>query len=288
MGAPFVLQTMEYLAGRFFRSERSLVIDGDKHVGIIDPGFSSSSVSEVLQHCRSYGKSVTHVVLSHAHNDHVANIDDYADAFPSLKIIVSQNSPFAVRDETIVCDDGESMRIADVDCCFLHTPGHSRRGDDISVYVPYDRFLFCGDLAQPHGDCFEHATFASPVPFYYLGDEYLRSLDRLQSLDFHILMTGHGDVLEQGAARNWLQVTRRVIEMTRNLAYELVGQNRPESDATIAEWVFRTLAHERSLSQRQAEERMCEVDGISDYERYDLPGIRYWVRLARQHYNRNS
>ncbi|MBI5398237.1 MBL fold metallo-hydrolase [Candidatus Woesearchaeota archaeon] len=273
---------MDFLGGRFFKSERSLVVAGDRDICVIDPGFSYSSFREVLQHCGSFEKPVRHVVLSHAHNDHVANLKSYERVFPSLEIIVSPNSTFAKFKEARACTDGQRVRIADVDFCFLHTPGHSRKGDDISIYFPFDKLLHCGDLAQPQGDCWEHATFASPVPFYYDGDAYLKSIDALLSLDFKVLMTGHGDMLSESRGRNWLNVTKRVIEQSRDVAYKLIRENSSESDSRIAEWVFRTIANARSLNDASINERMCEVDGISDYELYDLPGIQYWVQSARK------
>lgn len=273
---------MDHLVGRFFKSERSLVIAGDKDVCVIDPGFSYDSVDDVLNCCQCFKKPVSHVILSHAHNDHIANLEYYVRAFPSVRVIVSPNSPFAHSKEAEVYADRATTRIAGVDIHFLHTPGHSQKMDDLSVYFPSEKVLYCGDMAQPQGNCVERATFASPVPFYYDGGVYLKSIETLLGVDFALLVTGHGDVCLTQEGRNWLQVTKQVIERSRTFAFQLCKENPSENDSRIAEWVFRTIAHERALSPTSVNERMRPVEGISDYERYDLPGIRYWVKSARK------
>jgi glyoxylase-like metal-dependent hydrolase (beta-lactamase superfamily II) len=272
---------MQYLNRRFFVSGTTLGIEGDHSIAIVDPGWHTGSFEEVLKLSRDTKKQVTDVVLSHAHNDHMYNLMNYVPSFPGMRLIVSPNSPFAGGKNVETCFDGEVRRIADVDFTFMYTPGHSAKGDDISVHFAFDRFLFCGDLAQPQGESYECATYVSPVPFYHCGSDYLDSLDYLLAKDFRLLITGHGGILGEASGRNWLKVTKKTVERTQDIAKRLTSENPLKSDAEIADWVFNTIAYERAFGDTSKRLVRGTEREYSDYELYDLPGIINWVKLSR-------
>ncbi|MEW6553575.1 MAG: MBL fold metallo-hydrolase [Actinomycetota bacterium] len=75
----------------------------------------------------------------------------------------------------------------------LHTPGHSP--GSVCLYGAAQGLLFSGDLVRN-----ERGVLEGPPP-HYTPDEpaACRSLRRLSSLDFEVLLPGHGRVIPSGA-----------------------------------------------------------------------------------------
>ena len=86
----------------------------------------------------------------------------------------------------------------------LLTPGHTP--SNLSVYVPEDGVLFCGDcLANgyvPNLDC-------GTTPDW---QQWLESLDRLSRLDLRAIVPGHGPVATGGEVSRLMESVRRELE----------------------------------------------------------------------------
>jgi hydroxyacylglutathione hydrolase len=80
--------------------------------------------------------------------------------------------------------DGDVVRVGNLNVTALHTPGHS--ADHLSFWLDGDRVVFTGDLVLGRGSSM--VTFPE-------GDvaAYLRSLERLESLQPRMLFPGHWD-----------------------------------------------------------------------------------------------
>jgi glyoxylase-like metal-dependent hydrolase (beta-lactamase superfamily II) len=84
------------------------------------------------------------------------------------------------------------------------TPGHTPT--NLSVYVPSDGVLFCGDCLLngylPNLDCGTSGDWQN----------WLRSLDRIASLAPKIVVPGHGPVALDGEATRLIETVRKTIE----------------------------------------------------------------------------
>jgi glyoxylase-like metal-dependent hydrolase (beta-lactamase superfamily II) len=86
----------------------------------------------------------------------------------------------------------------------LPTPGHT--ATNISVFVPTDGVLYCGDcLVRAYLPNLEEGTVED-------WHTWLASLDRIEALAPGIVVPGHGEVMRGKEITDELQRTRRVLE----------------------------------------------------------------------------
>jgi len=99
---------------------------------------------------------------------------------------------------------GATLDLGDCSAEILLTPGHTP--SNLSVYVPGDGVLFCGDCLTngyvPNLDC-------GAKPDWQL---WLESLDRLSRLDMRAIVPGHGPVATGAAIAELIDSVRRVLE----------------------------------------------------------------------------
>jgi hydroxyacylglutathione hydrolase len=166
----------------------------------IDPG-SPKMRRSLARHLRQVKLKITKVVATHAHEEHVGNLNWLAEVTrapvyvsemtarfltPFKKLpwvratIIGQPpdlmQPFHLLGETI---DGDSGRLQ-----VIETPGHC--DDHIALYDPKEKVLLAGDA-------FMGSYFATPNPDVD-SRKWLLSLERLMELDIEILVEGHGHI----------------------------------------------------------------------------------------------
>ena len=97
-----------------------------------------------------------------------------------------------------------TVELGDCTAEILLTPGHTP--SNLSVYIPEDGVLFCGDCLTngyvPNLDCGATAEWA----------QWLESLDRLKLLDLHAVVPGHGPVATGAAIPGLIEAVRRQLE----------------------------------------------------------------------------
>ena len=164
---------------------------------IIDCGAPVSSVKAyVLQN----NLEVKYVVLTHGHFDHVAFIDDYANAFPKAKIVCHAEekavlynpdanlSPYfsteAVYDHNYTTvKHGDTLTVGGAEFKIIHAPGHTL--GCICLYCKDEKILFTGDVL------FDGSYGRTDFPY---GDsvQMLSSLKMLLKMDGDItIYPGH-------------------------------------------------------------------------------------------------
>ncbi len=281
--------------------ERTLVIVAQESIILIEPGYDAackgsfvgSSVEEVIKISHALNKPISHIVYSHYHGDHVGNIPFYLKRISTqVKLVSHSNSPvpnqfLAVRlvkqeDITSVYQT-QNYKWDSIELQIIPTPGHSFQSDDISVFLPKEKILCVGDIWQPQGKSYESSDGVSPVPFFFYGDDYIRSLLLLKQYDFNTLITGHGDILSNEEGRTGLQITEQTLFRMQALAKEFCHKYPKEVAENICELVYNAIVKERNFNPQIAHQRkQFQQQKKSDYEIYDRPGLKYFVHQAQE------
>lgn len=131
---------------------------------VVDPG----AAAPVLRHLQQQNLSLTAILITHHHPDHIAGVEELQANFPACAIFAPDDARAGVRTQTV----GDGMRIRLAERCefsVLWVPGHTR-----SHLAYHDcSTLFCGDtlFSLGCGRMFE----GTPTQF-------LSSLDRICAL----------------------------------------------------------------------------------------------------------
>jgi hydroxyacylglutathione hydrolase len=124
---------------------------------VVDPG---DEPQEILALARDMGVSITRIVASHAHLDHImaARAIQEATGAPFLlhggDCEIAANMPLAAQlwlgravppppEPEALLRDGDDLEVVGVTLRVLHTPGHTP--GSVSLYAPEARLLFSGD-----------------------------------------------------------------------------------------------------------------------------------------------
>lgn len=165
-----------------------------------DPG-SPKMRRSLVRHLRRWKPKITKVVATHAHEEHVGNLNWLSDAtgapiylsemtarfltpfkrLPWVRaLIIGQppnlQPPFHILAESVMANSG-CLQV-------IPTPGHC--DDHIVLYDPAEKVLLAGDA-------FMGSYFATPNPDVD-SRKWLASLERLMELDVEILVEGHGHI----------------------------------------------------------------------------------------------
>ncbi len=128
---------------------------------IIDPGGNADTI---LRHVADLNLTVTLIVNTHGHIDHIAGNKEIKEATSSPIALHSLDAPL-IRNGDIngatmlgldyepvspdkILSDGDILTLGDFEFSVIHTPGHSPGG--ICLYDG-ERALFCGDLLFNYG-----------------------------------------------------------------------------------------------------------------------------------------
>ena len=185
--------TVPLLFGELFTT---LLYDGVA----VDPG-SPKMRRSLSRHLRRLKPKITKIVATHAHEEHVGNLNWLSDLtgapvhvteltaqfltpFKKLPwvraIIIGQppdlKQPYQLLRESVDTQSGR-LRV-------ISTPGHC--DDHIVLYDPNQKLLLAGDA-------FMGSYFATPNPDVD-SRKWIESLERLMELDIEILVEGHGHI----------------------------------------------------------------------------------------------
>jgi glyoxylase-like metal-dependent hydrolase (beta-lactamase superfamily II) len=138
---------------------------------VIDPGPDDDAHLAAIDR-KLAGATVGVVLVTHSHPDHL----------PLAERLAAAHGASVRRYPEL--GDGDVVRVGTLNVTALYTPGHS--ADHLSFWLAEDRVVFTGDLVLGKG---------SSMVTYPEGDvaAYLRSLDRLITLEPRMLFPGHWD-----------------------------------------------------------------------------------------------
>jgi hydroxyacylglutathione hydrolase len=125
---------------------------------IIDAAHASTPIIDTVA-----GRTVTAVVLTHGHNDHVTvapelsqRLDTPMLLHPGDRTLWNQTHPNIAPGELI---DGQKITVAGTDLVVINTPGHSP--GSCSIYAPELGVLFSGDTLFSGGPGATGRSFSS-------------------------------------------------------------------------------------------------------------------------------
>lgn len=183
-----------------------IVVDEEsKRCIVIDPGSVNSK--REIDYIKSNGLTPDYIIISHEHTDHNWGVNSLREAFPSIKLVCSEecSKNVAMANKAYFLfyydDPTYSYEIAPADflikkkkekiewgnhkILFYLTPGHSFG----SMCIKIDDMLFTGDTIMPY-------------PPYFNGrdsnrDDWEESIDTIikEELMSVMIYPGHGDIL---------------------------------------------------------------------------------------------
>lgn len=223
---------------------------------VIDTLGSPPLGRQLLEQLRAErGKPVSHVIVTHYHADHIYGLQPFKDAGAQviahrkgldylgsdtarLRLEQSRTDLWPWVDETtrlVPADrwiDGRTtVEVGDVSLV-LEPVGPSHTAEDLAVYVPADRVLFCGDL-----------VFAGRIPWVGQADSrhWIAALESLLAFDVDVLVPGHG--AESRQPRHHIELTRDYLVHLRTAMGQAARDLEPFDEAyEQADWSrFRQL-----------------------------------------------
>jgi glyoxylase-like metal-dependent hydrolase (beta-lactamase superfamily II)/predicted DCC family thiol-disulfide oxidoreductase YuxK len=185
--------TVPLLFGELFTA---IIYDGIA----IDPG-SPKMRRSLTRHLRQLKPKITKVVATHAHEEHVGNLNWLADLarapvyvsemtarfltpfkkLPWVRATIIGQPPNLAQPYSVL---GETIDTESVNLQIISTAGHC--DDHIVLYDSKEKVLLAGDA-------FMGSYFATPNPDVD-SKKWLVSLERLMELDIEILVEGHGHI----------------------------------------------------------------------------------------------
>jgi glyoxylase-like metal-dependent hydrolase (beta-lactamase superfamily II) len=159
---------------------------------LIDAGTGLSAHLDAIAAAAPDGPE--HVVVTHAHVDHVAGVPAIQARWPDTTF---SKHPWPGRDDRYPVDyralrDGETVSAGDAELTVVHTPGHAP--DHIALWEPRERVLFSGDLITQGTTVVILASTGGSLT------QYLASLRRVQALAPARLLPAHGPAIDDPAA----------------------------------------------------------------------------------------
>lgn len=255
-------------AGPFTGRGTNTYLIGGASLGVIDPGPDDAAhTAAILSAAR--GRPITHILLTHAHRDHVDGLAALRQATgaatvgfgraPSTgaELEDASRSPSGgdFVDRLFVPDlrlaDGAAIEVGGVTLEAVHTPGHAP--DHLCFAVMSDLpMLFSGDHVMGW------STSVIAPPEGHMGD-YLRSLERLLRRPETLYLPGHGDAIRDGprTARAYL-LHRQMREQAVLTAVREGAASLPEITAIVYAGIAPNLLNAARLSVQAHVELLVE------------------------------
>lgn len=195
---------------RPFPDANLLLVHG-REPALVDSGFVGHA-ADTAAWARAQAGDVALVVNTHWHSDHVggnallqAGGAGIAASAPDADAVTRRDlgccvaeyldQPVAPYTVDVALDDGQVVRLGDVDWQVVRTPGHTP--GHLSLWEPEERLLVVGDALSDYDVGWVNTALDGPDA----AATALASLTRLADLDPRVLLTAHGPIpADTGAA----------------------------------------------------------------------------------------
>jgi glyoxylase-like metal-dependent hydrolase (beta-lactamase superfamily II) len=192
-----------------------LVIDG-KELTVVDTG-TGKNAQKIVKYVQELGFApgdVKTIVLTHYHMDHMGSAKELKELTGAKLAVhvedadyVSGNAPFPKLKNILIraatslvkpAPAGVDVRLKDGDwvgkLLIVHVPGHSP--GSICLFDEEKKILFAGDTIRFDGE----KVSAAPENFSLDSAKVKESVRKIATLNFEILLPGHGEVLKPQAS----------------------------------------------------------------------------------------
>jgi hydroxyacylglutathione hydrolase len=91
---------------------------------VVDPAWE---VDEIIARARQNGVTITDILLTHSHHDHINGIDGILDQYDAQVHLLKAEADFwgQYREATNLHHGGDVIKIGETEIAILHTPGHT-------------------------------------------------------------------------------------------------------------------------------------------------------------------
>jgi glyoxylase-like metal-dependent hydrolase (beta-lactamase superfamily II) len=126
-----------------FLSNTYLVADElGAHAVMIDAGGPVAPLLQILERMRF---SLTHILLTHHHHDHISEVDKVLAAHPGTPVLIHQLERDKVRQATGTMTPGEPIICGALEIQPIHTPGHTAGMISLLIDAGDSADVFTGD-----------------------------------------------------------------------------------------------------------------------------------------------
>ncbi|HEY6211345.1 MAG TPA: MBL fold metallo-hydrolase [Vicinamibacterales bacterium] len=168
------------------------LIGSGRSATLVDAGIGDPRhLDEIASALTAHGARLEFVAVTHGHADHAGGAPAIAAAHPEARFL---KKPWPYEDARYAVDwhpIGEGGRIpagTDDTLLVIETPGHSP--DHVAFWHEPSRTIFAGDLVVSGASVMIHTSRGGNLA------DYLRSLDRVLSLNARVLLPAHGPAVE--------------------------------------------------------------------------------------------
>lgn len=191
-----------------------IVEEGTKHCAIVDPACEASfEDAQLTQYIEQEGLTVTHILLTHAHVDHIAGLRQVCEHY---KLPVTMNAEgrkllrqaeaygsimgFAVDNmgdlEVLEINDGNVIQVGSMEVECRYVPGHCP--GSMCFVLPADKAVLTGDAL------FHYSIGRTDLP----GGDYPTLIEKLKTRiltlpDEYTVLPGHGIASQIGKERKY-------------------------------------------------------------------------------------
>lgn len=169
--------------------ENTYVMASGKTAVVVDPGCESPDEKEgFLDWLDSRGLKPSAILLTHAHNDHIAGVQALMERYPVPVYLGAADAEFfRVPFATVPVSDGQKLELEGLSFEVISTPGHTPGG--ACYYARAEKVLLTGDTL------FRGTIGRTDLP----GGDYdkliVSVMEKLMGLDGDVaILPGHGPV----------------------------------------------------------------------------------------------
>jgi glyoxylase-like metal-dependent hydrolase (beta-lactamase superfamily II) len=197
---------------------------GSKEIAVIDPGPAMQDHVDAIQELTA--GPIKWILVTHTHADHSPAAALLAEATGAEQL--GRTPPQGRnQDQTFkpdhILEDGDKFETDEFCLHVIHSPGHA--SNHLCYLHTGQNFLITGD------HIINGSTVVIDPPDGSMGD-YLRSLERLKSIDIDAILPGHGEVMDQPQdAIDWL-INHRLEREAK-----VIGALKAQPNATSRELV---------------------------------------------------